>query len=304
MGIVIDPDPEPSTFTSSSFWILYPDIPVRALSYSDGGYANGLPVPNRLESAFYGEEYNRPGKGSAYFPTSYSIVFDLGTDRSSSANYLLLHGISMFVGNSESLSSAILAGSNDNSSYTNILGCTAGTFSTRSYAGTDNDTVLFTPVLNTNVTSPPDPIPSYRYFRLTLTFNASPSWLPSKIYLGTAFDMGKEPDFYDMEVSTEGNADTWVYPRGHTIMSKAFYPRHRATIEWDGVSDAKATEFFEKILSDPYNKTFFLYTQTYLDPLYDNEVLHCRINSEQSYIEKDNERADWNKVYAVFEEVV
>jgi hypothetical protein len=115
--------------------------------------------------------------------------------------------------------------------------------------------------------------------------------------------MGKEPDNYNLEVANEGDADTWKYPRGHTILSKAYYPKHRVTVEWDGVDDAKENDFIDRVLNDPYRSTVYLYAANYQDPLYDNKLMHCRVVPGECSISKDNEVAGWNNIKAVFEEV-
>ena len=68
-------------------------------------------------------------------------------------------------------------------------------------------------------------------------------------------------------------------------------------------TDAKANEFFDKIIKDPYRSTVYLYTSDYDDPLYDNKLMHCRVVADSCDVNKSNEKANWNTVRAVFEEV-
>lgn len=285
---------------SSSFLIFHPDVPVSALSVSMGAMPPFLD-DRPFEITYFGNLYPPPKMSVDYF--AFQFDYDLGTGNSRTVDHFLLGGMDMVRGQPSPplLGEATLSGSNDGVNYTEVLGTL--NLSTRTYFGRNQETALFTSAFNTNLPSPPSPIPAYRYFRVRLGM-VTTRIIPSKIYFGQALDMGKEPDFYDVEVATERDADTWVYPRGHTIMSKAFYPGHRVTVEWDGVSDAKANEFMEKLLTDPYQTTVYLYTKTHLDPLFDNRMMYCRILSEESYVEKSNEAPNWNKVYAVFEEIV
>jgi hypothetical protein len=85
-------------------------------------------------------------------------------------------------------------------------------------------------------------------------------------------------------------------------MTKAFHPRHRFTVEWDGVTDAKAEEFDEKVLSNPYRDFVWLYATTHQDPLYDNKLVYCKVVDAECSIEK--QRDDWNLIKAVFEESI
>lgn len=86
-------------------------------------------------------------------------------------------------------------------------------------------------------------------------------------------------------------------------MSKAFYPKHKVRVEWDGVSDAKANEFANKILSDPFRNAVYLYTSNYKDPLFDNTLMLCRVVANECSITKSNDVLNWNDIIAVFEEI-
>lgn len=288
---------------SSSFLICFPDIPVQALSITYDPSMPAFTDERPYEITQFGELYPPPKLKSA--GTTFGIIYDLGTGNARIIDHLIFGGMDQI----RNLSPAPVLGrfSLYGTNTLNILPAdhllgTASGMNTRTYFGRNQETLLFTTDFNTENPAY-DPITTaFRYFFLLMEINST-TILPSKIYFGQAFDMGKEPDFYEVEVTTEKDADTWVYPRGHTIMSKAFYPRHRVIVEWDGVSDFKASQFMNKIMTDPYQTTVYLYTKTHLDPLFDNRAMYCRIVSDETYVEKSNEAPNWNKVYAVFEEV-
>lgn len=278
---------------TSSFLILKPDVPDEALVItSSTPFQEDYPVA----ATFYGRGYTHGRIASAV--GSLDIIFDLGTGNEREVDHLVIGGIKSLV--AASTTGAVLSGSNDGTTWVSQLG-TSANFLTRTANGPDRDDVIFTPTYNDEIAGT---IAPYRYFKLTISkASGTAQFAFRKLYFGESFDMGKEPDNYNIEVLNEGDADTWKYPRGHTILSKAYYPKHRLTVEWDGVSDAKANEFLERVINDPYRSTVYLYTSNYQDPLYDNKLMHCRVISNECSVSKDNEVQNWNNITAVFEEV-
>jgi hypothetical protein len=277
----------------SSFLILTPDIPYNSL-ITTSSQAFGSDYP--MASSFYGRGYTHARLNAA--AGSVQMTFDLGTGNSRTVDHLIIGGVKSLV--ATSTNTIILAGSNNGSTWVNQIG-TASSFLSKTLNGPYSDDIIFTPTYNDDIAGT---LAAYRYFRVTISKTSGTAQFAfRKLYFGTAFDMGKEPDNYDLEVLTEQDADTWNYPRGHTIMSKAFYPKHRVTVEWDGISDSKVNEFMSSILGDPYRSTVYLYAANYQDPLYDNKLMHCRVVADSCSVTKDNEVTNWNNVVAVFEEV-
>ena len=290
---------------ASSFLIFYPDVPATALNIT----ATALPSASTLYfdddyslvTSFYGETYNHSRLDSTRLPagnTGMSIVFDLGTGLSRTIDHLVIGGVKSLL--SAGVTGVYVQGSNDSSTWTSLIGTTAN-FQTRTKSGPYADDIAFTPSFNDQIAGASA---AYRYFKFIVSGATANAILAlRKLYFGAAFDMGKEPSTYNMEVQTEQDSDTWKYPRGHIIMSKAFYPKHRFTVEYDGVTDAKVNEFVSKILGDPYRNTVYLYTESFQDPLYDNRLIHCRVVADSCTITKDNETQGWNDIVAVFEEI-
>lgn len=289
----------------SSFLILHPDVPSAALNVTSIATPSSNPLyfddDFPLVSSFYGETYNHSKLDASRLPsgtTGFEVTFDLGTGNTRTIDHLILGGVKSLL--AAGVTATYVQGSNNNSTWTSLIGTTAN-FQTRTRSGPYSDDIAFTVSFNDQIAGGAT---AYRYFKFIVSGATADTALAfRKLYFGTAFDMGKEPDNYNMEVSTEDDADTWKYPRGHVIMSKAFYPRHIFTVEWDGVSDAKANEFSTKILGDPYRSTVYLYTESFQDPLYDNRLIHCRVVASSCTISKSNEKTDWNDIVAVFEEV-
>lgn len=290
---------------AASFLIFHPDVPSSALNITT------LATPSNttlyfnedfpLVSSFYGETYNHAKFDATTLPvgtTGFTATFDLGTGNTRNVDHLVIGGVKSLL--AAGVTGVYLQVSTNGSFWFNLIG-TTGNFQTRTRNGIYGDDVVFTTTYNDEIAGAAG---SYRYFRFVVSgATANTALAFRKLYFGTAFDMGAEPSTYNMEVSTEQDADTWKYPRGHIIMSKAFYPRHTFTVEWDGVSDAKANEFATKILADPYRNTVYLYAESFQDPLYDNRLVHCRVVANSCSITKDNETQGWNDIVAVFEEI-
>lgn len=290
---------------ASSFLILHPDVPSLALNVTSTANPSSSALyfddDYPLASSFYGQTYAHAKLDSTRLPsgtTGFSITFDLGTGNSRTVDHLVIGGIKSLI--AANVSGAYVQGSNDNSTWTNIIGTTAN-FQNRTRSGPYSDDVVFTRTFNDQIAGA---TVAYRYFRFIVSgATANTALAFRKLYFGAAFDIGQEPSTYEMEVLTEGDADTWKYPRGQVIMSKAFYPKHRFTVEYDGITDAKANEFMSKILGDPYRSTVYLYAESFQDPLYDNRLIHCRVIADDCSVEKDNETPNWNNIVAVFEEI-
>lgn len=281
---------------ASSFLIMKPDVPDSALVVSVGSPATfdeDFPLVNSFSGL--GHTYARLSSAQNLL----EITFDLGTGNSRAVDHFIIGGVKTLV--DIGVNKVLLQASSNGSTWVDQLG-TSSSFLSKTFNGPNSDTIIFTETYNSDVTLSAG---SYRYFKVIIEKTTGGVTVPfsfSKLYFGTAFDMGKEPDNYNTDFLDEGS-DTWKYPRGHTIISKSFYPRNSVTVEWDGVTDAKANEFTTSILNDPYRSTVYLYTQQYKDPLFDNTIMFCKVISQDSSISKPNDVDNWNDIRASFEEV-
>jgi hypothetical protein len=280
---------------ASSFLIMKPDVPEMALVVTVTAPAT-FDQDYPLAGSFNGAGHNYARLASAQ--NTLEIVFDLGTGNTRAIDHFIIGGVKSL--RAIGVDRVLLQASTNGTLWFNQLGTTAS-FLSKTLNGPNLDTVIFTPTYNSDVVQTAG---SYRYFKVIIQKTSGGVTIPfsfSKLYFGAAFDMDKEPDNYDIEALDEGS-DTWKYPRGHTIVSKAFYPRSSVTIEWDGVTDAKSNEFLRSVLSDPYRGSVYLYTEQYKDPLFDNTIMFCKVMADDCSITKDNDVDNWNDIVAVFEE--
>jgi hypothetical protein len=276
----------------NSFLICYPDIPQSALVVTTSATMN---TDYPIESSFYGRRHNYSQLATS--GNSLVVTYDLGTGNTRTIDHLIVGGAQVMLSQA-AVTGIYVDGSNNGSTWNAQLG-TAANFLTRTFNGPDSDDLIFTLAYNDTRAGT---LAAYRYFRVTFTAGSATSIPFSKLYFGASFDMGVEPSTYDMEVITDQDSDTWKFHRGQVLMTKAFYPKHRFTVEWDGVTDAKATAFKTTILNNPYRDYVWLYAATYADPLYDNKLVYCKVVDEECSVEKQKD--NWNVVKCVFEESI
>jgi hypothetical protein len=125
-------------------------------------------------------------------------------------------------------------------------------FLTRTFNGPYRDDIIFTSsfdMIKSRLL-----LSAYQYFKVIISkASGTAQYAFRKLYFRRLTRYGKGARCeYNLEVNTERDSEYLeVCTFGHVIMSRAFYPRHRVTVEWDGVSDAKANELALKIMGDP-----------------------------------------------------
>lgn len=276
----------------TSFLVCYPDVPASAMVVTPSvTFDDVYPVYNTL----YGDRW--AFAQTAATQTSVSITYDLGTGNSRTVDHFILGGAQALRANG--VTQATLEGSNNGSAWTTQLGTAAG-FQTRTFMGPDSDDVIFTAAVNDQYAAT---LAAYRYWKVTLAGGSAHKFPVSKIYFGASYDAGGEPAISTPEVLTERDSDTWKFPRGHVTMSRAFYPRHRFTVEWDGLTDALARTLMTTLLANPYKNHVFLYTGTWHDPLFDNRLVHARIVAEECSFTRKKAAGNWVDAIVVFAEL-
>lgn len=151
-----------------------------------------------------------------------------------------------------------------------------------------------------------DTTAAYRYWSIDYHSNlGTGTFLRSKEYFGTLFDIGKDPSAYHYAVAG-AEASQIEFPTGNVILNRASEPRYVFQFQWEGVTDAIVNNFKTKLLSNPREDLVFLYTTDNDQILADNQLIHCRILSQQVTITKEHHKASdsWNTITAAFEEVV
>ena len=274
---------------ASSCLVSFSDIPVSSLTVtSSAAYLDDYAVENLFEGRKYGHGI------LAANATSLSIDFDLGLGASRTVDHLIVGN--GFKVKSAGVTTVYVAGSTDGSTWVPQIGTNAGLGGIAMLGPRDRDFVATTTLNNSYLTSPG----SYRYWRF-LASGTTNTMVMSKVFFGQFWDPGKEPDYFEWEaVGPDG--ETWRYPRGQVIMSRSGEVRHRVTLEWDAVTDAAAQGFLNNVLANSFHRPVFLYTASYLDPLFGEALLFCRAVAGETSVEQVKQ--DVHNIKAVFEEVV
>ena len=276
-----------------SLLIIPPDVPQESLLVTPSQtFLENLSLRNSFAGRGY--LYSKVSTAS----TSLEIEFDLGTGNSRTVDHFIVGGCKSLI--ADGVTEVKLQGSSDAVSWVDQLG-TSSSFLSKTFNGQEEDDIIFTASYNDDLSGT---LAAYRYFKVRMSVpSGTADFAFRKLYFGASFDMGKEPSTYDMQVETARDSDTWIYPRGHVVMSKAFYPKHVITLEYDGITDTVAQSIVNTLLNNPFTNTIYLYTQTYTDPLYDNVLMHCRLVSDSCSITKPNDVDNWNDIVLVFEEL-
>ena len=139
---------------------------------------------------------------------------------------------------------------------------------------------------------------AYRRWRVCIKDTAGSYYPMSKLYLGSFFDMGKDPTAYSYEyVNVEGAPLDLAM--GSLDLCKPGEPRLLFRVKWDLITDAKAESFCETVLDDPQRRYVFLYTSGNDQILADNKLVYCRVLSDQCSVSK-GPLTDQNTITAAF----
>jgi hypothetical protein len=277
----------------TSCLISYPDIPARAISVTTNRtYA----TDNSHENLLYGHRHNIAQLSSNQ--SNISIVYDLGSATTAAVDHLIL-------GNAKALhalgvTDAYIQGSTNGSTWVDQMGTVS--FQNRTFSGHYLKDIAFTAAFNDDRAGT---LIAYRYWQLYLSGGSAHKFPLSKAYFGTFFDMGVEPSTPLYEYK-EREYDAWRHGRGHVMMTKGTNSSFMFTMDWQGVTDAKAEEFCEKILENPLHHHVFLYGVTHVDPLADLKLVHCKVLADRCTIRARKKliSGGWNDITCVFEEMV
>lgn len=272
----------------SSFLVAYPDLPVSALVYT----------PSLSADADYAVENLFEGEKSCHYRinttgTNYTLDFDMGVTGSRTVDHLIVGNAQYLKANS--VTNVLVYASTDNATWIAQLG--TNVFQSQTLFGPRARDFISTPTFQNNYLTTPG---TYRYWRFAVSGLSAINFTMSKLFCGTFWDAGKEPDYFEWEAVGQ-DAETWRYPRGHLRMDRAGEVRHRVTVEWDGLTDVVAKNFTDNVLANRIQRPVYLWTGTYTDPLFDKRLLYCRVTDETAVTQV---KQDYNSVSAVFEEVV
>lgn len=260
----------------------YPDIPFYSISFDQ---SDAYEQPQNLS---HGPRhiYSHP-TGTQ---TGTTLDWDLGNDfanKQNTANYLAILGANHLI--DDGIENVSLQ-------YASTFGSWTNAYSTATF----QNSTLYGP-RSTDFIEDITSTPARQFWRLNLSVGSGTSYIVcSKIFFGTWWDPGIEPDYrLDYE---HPRSPAWQSDSGATHFIKHEEGRYRIRMIWRGVSDADANTFSQKILRYGHINPVIIYTSDFHDVLDDQRVLYCRIYNGN--IQKSQGIADYNTVECEFVEDV
>lgn len=265
---------------TASLLIAYPDIASRALEILPStAYDDLHPVTNVLFGA-------RHALGKTTASGSSTVRYDLGSGVTASSNFVIIARADIL--KADNCTTLAL-----NGSATTTPGAvySDASFATATLYGPDSADYIASFAAST----------AYRYWWTSYTITGTGYATRSKEYFGTLFDMGRDPDMYDVQIADRQGGEL-SFATGNVRVSRGLPERRVFNIHWSGVTDAKAVSFFSSILANDRQRLVFLYAPTRTEILDDLVLVHCRVLAEQCRLDRASV-LDWNAITAVFEEV-
>jgi hypothetical protein len=263
----------------STLKIVYPHIPAEAYTATPN---HAYSADHRLINASRGKR-STIAHLAATTAATHQIAYDLGAGNTASADHLMIARADLLKW--DGCTDVWLKGSN-----TNYAGATTVFHSSTVAADLAyNNDLIYTFAAST----------AYRYW--WLEFAGGDVYPRSKNHFGTFWDAGVDPSGFDYAIA--GATDSAVVlSTGRVRLSRAIAPRYAFGIQWDGVSDAAATAFFETVLNDETKHDCWLYAPTVTQILADNVLVPVRVLADQCKIIR-NKAEGWNTINAYFEQV-
>ncbi len=269
---------------ATSLVISIPDIPFNAAAYTlSSAHDPDHPVYNLITGPKYGIFQLQTGTTSA------NVVFDLASTYTSKRNQV----DHVIVGRADTLRNAgcttiNLASSPDNSVWTTRFNDAALSSATLYGPKTYDYVSDFTQTS------------AFRYWRFKWDAGASCGFPCSKLYFGSWFDMGIEPNFkIDRAPVREGKQQT---TSGMQNAKRLDEPAFRFDLTWEFVTDAIAQSFLRLIARYAHRHKFWLYTRTRHEVLDYNRLVYCECRDPK--VEHMTRKNDLNRITATFVEVL
>lgn len=275
--------------------ILYPDIPASARSYKT--YTDDTAEdPNESASYLHNCLHRNTLRGeryqywrSAYTNAEHNAVYDLGsedgTDNTKSADFLVISRADYLESTDIDIN---LQNSSDDSTYTTVATiANDGSLAKTGVWGND-----YVKTFTTTTAA--------RYWRANIVDGGAAAFQLriGKIYFGTAFDFGVDPNSFTINRVNEGDA-SFTTSGGVKYIGRVKHPTYQIELTWTGVSDAKLASFITEIVSKRYHTPVFLHTTSFHDVLDGHGLIHCKIEDAQYRQEYTN----WNNIKVSFTEI-
>lgn len=259
--------------------ILTPNIPQLATRFLSASGFSGSANEQELwpsYNSFRGARWQLWRSGSN--ATNHYLVYDLGPGQTGSADFLLTSRLDI----DKSLATTIaltLAGSADDVSYSTVT--TDADIDALTLRGPNSDDYIKTFATST----------SYRYWRVLFSGGASFAHNIGKIYFGQAFNLSTELDSYRIERIYASKAP-FNSSGGSHLLGRSSEPRYQLELMWRGLTNSEINSFMETIYKKRFTTTFFLYTQTYHDPLNGHRLLQVALDDADS--DNEGEKDNYN----------
>lgn len=273
----------PPTPAATSLMISYADIGASSISVTATPAAD-LDYPEY--NLVLGPRYWRFRLASN--ASSVAVVYDLGT-RTRAVDHIVIARADVL--QAAGCTQIVLASSPDGSSWTTRY--TDGSFASATLLG-PGPYDYYAAISAT---------PAARYWRLTYTAPGATEFAHAKVYFGTLFDFGQEPDTYtpDRRPLTE---DEYVSASDAVSLLRTDESVYRFDFTWLNITDATAESFMSLIVRQAQRAPVFLITRSQHEVLDQRRVLHCQLLQDSVRVDQPTTRKDRNRVQASFVEIL
>lgn len=270
-------------------YLSYPAIPfdakVRAQSVT---FSEDRPIGNTI----YGERYQY-ASATAGVSGAISMEWDLGVGFTSTVDHIIAANAAKLKAQGVTSISLDSASDGIGGTYSNVW--TDASFNSATLYGPDAQDYIATGLSLT----------AKRTWKVKLSGGAASTREINKIYFGTAWNPGKDPDYSYKLIQPEGGKVTTE--DGGVKCLRLGDGRYQVGMSWEGVTDAQAQIFFDRVASKWQIHKFFLYTVDNHRTLNNLRLLHVRLLSAPTIsrrtISVNNAPQGYTSISCEFQEV-
>ncbi len=278
----------------------YPDIPRAATRIRASSGASGDVFTTGTETTFSNTKpfYNilrGPRSQFAHVSTaasSFQFFYDVGPSTTKSADFLIVSMLNQLLYAGSTIDMELKSGDDGLTTGMSAVSSVADISAATLYGPESNDYYV------TFATST-----ARRYWQVSFDKTAGSNFrlALNKVYFGTQFDMGIDPETVRMSREPDGDP-SFITASGTQYLARVGKPRYAFDITWLGVSDDKVRDFDRYIAAYAHHTPVFLTTATDHSNLDGQRIVHCNLASYST--RPGGYRVDWNVIQARFEETV
>jgi hypothetical protein len=263
-------------------YLSYPAIPFNSIVKAQSvTFSEDNPISNTI----YGERYQY-ASATAGASGAIDLEWDLGVGNTSTVDHVIVANAKKLRDQGSTTLALDSAANGIGGTYSNVW--TDANFGTDTLYGSESqDYITHSLALATN-----------RTWKAKLSGGAATTRDISKIYFGTSWNPIKEPDFSYKLIATEGGEQSTE--DGGSKIARLGDARYQFNASWNGVSDANAQIFFDRVFKYWQTHKFFLYTISDHRPLNDLRVVHVRLLSEPTHSRR---KAEINGVWTGYNNI-